>query len=767
MNRRMLRNVLLMVTLLAGTIMAQVGQTRTIRDLQEVPMDSLALMETLQSTARATLDDTPYAIRNDTVRVTGIVLVKPRVLTYTLARYNIFIQDTATGAVWAGLNVLTNDTSAAAQTTGITALDSGDVVTVTGRALEFGSQPNSLTEIYIYNASGTAAFTSPVAIDVHASLPRPLPVELPVDSFSTGTTPRITAGEKYEGMYVVIRDVTVNSISVSNGDFTFVDANGNQMRMYDGSGWYTLRGHRFSNSRYNPPPVGTKLAYIRGVILPQSRSGTAGEYTIMPLYPGPRELNGSQYPGDILIDKFAPSITEVSKSPGVPLSTTPVNVTFRAKDLNTNGDVDSAFVYYRGATSGPFTAVKITRAPGDSLYRGTIPTYANNATVSWFAGAFSAGQFGMFPDSTAPYFYPIKDAGLTIYDLQFTPYTNSNGPFTNDTVTVAGTIYADTSDITEVSSGRSRLWMTQGVGAWRGIPIYGSTAAVGIDTLMRGDSILATGIVRETNGRTIIQVLSRTLVTRGVTIHNPNTISISGSGSVSYELSNPPTSGNRTFEQWEGTLVRLTNVYMVNRNADNPTGGASSNFGEFMVSSTNLPSSNARFGIRVDDNGHNLYYADTSSGYPIATAGNPWASNTRPANGVLIPLGSRIATLDAVFDYSFSFYKLQPRTDADFGTITGVVEQVSEVPGGYALEQNYPNPFNPSSSIRYTIPAAAKVQLAIYNVLGQQVATLVDTDQAAGSYTVTFDASRLSTGTYFYTLRVGDFMSTRKMTLIK
>jgi hypothetical protein len=763
----MLRNVLVGVIVLAGSMMAQVGQTRTIRELQEVPMDSLALMESLQSTARTSLDDTPYAIRNDTVRVTGIVLVRPRVLTYTLARYNIFIQDTTTGAVWAGLNVLTNDTSAAAQTTGITALDSGDVVTVTGRALEFGSQPNSLTEMYIYNASGTAAFTSPVAIDVHASFARPAPLELTVDSFSIGTTPRITSGEKYEGMYVIIRNVTVNSINVSNGDFTFVDANGNQMRMYDGSGWYTLRGHKISGSRYSPPPVGTKLAYIRGVILPQARSGTAGEYTIMPLYPGPREQTGSTYPGDILIDKFAPSITEVTKSPGVPLSSTPVSVSFRAKDLNTNSDVDSAFVYYRGASSGPFTSVKLTLAVGDSLYRGVIPTFPNNSLVSWFAGAFSGGQFGMFPDSTAPYFYPIRDAGLTIYDLQYTPYTNSNGPFTNDTVTVAGTIYADTSDITEVSSGRPRLWMTQGIGAWRGIPIYGTTAAVGIDTLMKGDSIIATGIVRETNSRTILQVLSRTLAARGMSIHDPNSISISGSGSVSYELGNPPTNGNRTFEQWEGTLVRVTNVYVVNRNADNPTGGASNNFGEYMVSSTNLPSSNSRFGIRVDDNGHNLYYADTSSAYPIATAGNPWASNTRPANGILIPLGSKIASLTAVFDYSFSFYKLQPRTNADFGTITGVVEQVSEVPGGYALEQNYPNPFNPSSTISYTIPAAAKVQLSVYNVLGQQVATLVDSDQAAGSYTVTFDASRLSTGTYFYTLRVGDFMSTRKMTLIK
>lgn len=767
MKTRWLLTVILLLALLAGSVVAQVGQVRTIRELQEVSLDSLALMQTLQGTARAQLDDTPYSIRNDTVRVTGIVLVKPRILTYTLARYNIFIQDTATGAIWAGLNVLTNDTSAAAQTTGITALDSGDVVTVTGRVLEFGSQPNSLTEIYLYNASGTAAFTTPVAIEAHASLSRPEPIELPIDTFAVGTSPRPLSAEKYEGMYVTVKNVTVNSINVANGDFTFVDDNGNQMRMYDGSGWYTLRGHKISGSRYAPPPVGTKLSYIRGIILPQSRSGTAGDYTIMPLYPGPQQQLSSTYPGDIKIDKFAPSITQLTKRPGVPTSATPVAIAFKAQDLNTAGPVDSAFVYYRNGTSGPYTRLKLDMAIGDSLYRGEIPAFANNTYVSYFAAAYAAGGFGMFPDSTAPYFYPIKDAGLSIYDLQWTPYSNGRGPFTSDTVTVAGKIYADTSDIYEVSSGRPRLWMTQAAGAWRGMPIYGATAAVGIDTLVRGDSIVATGIVLESNGRTILQVLSRNLAARGVALPGPNAISISGAGSVSYELSNPPTEGNPTFEQWEGTLVSLANVYVVARNADNPTGGASSNFGEFMISSTNLPSSNSRFGIRVDDNGHHLYYADTSASYPLASPSNPWASNTRPANGILIPLTSKIASLTAVFDYSFSFFKLQPRTNADFGTITGIVEQVSEVPAGFELEQNFPNPFNPSSTIRYSLPASARVELRVYNVLGQLVASLVDLDQTAGVYTVTFDASRLSTGTYIYQLRAGEFVTAKKMVLVK
>ena len=748
--------VVLTATLAVLVPAQQVGQTRTIRELNEVPADSLAKMETLQSAASTRLDDTPYVITNDTVRVTGVVLVRPRLLTYTLARYNIFIQDTTTGEVFAGLNVLTNDTSSTAQQTGITALDSGDVVTVTGRALEFGSQPNSLTEMYIYSTSAPA-FTSPVLIEAGASIPRPAPRELTVDSFALGTTPRISSGEKYEGMYIVVRNVTVNSVDLSSGRFTFVDSAGNQMGIYDGSGYYTLRGHKISGSRYAPPPVGTKLLYVRGVILPQPRTGTAGEYTIMPLYPGPNELTGSSYPGDIKIDKFAPSITLLKKTPGVPKSTDSVTISFKAVDLNNaGGPVDSAFIFYRNATSGPYTKVKLTLAGGDSLYRSKIPPYANSSYVSYFAAAYAGGGFGMFPDSTVPYFYVIRDAGLTIYDVQWTPYVNGQGPFTGDTVQVSGIVSADTSDIREISGGRPRIWMAQEAGNWRGIAMYGSSAGVGLDTLRRGDSVTVTAVSLETNSRSVLNVLSMTLNSRDNTVPAVTQIGISGGGSVSYELSNPPVNGNPTFEQWEGVLVRAVNAYVVNRNADNPLEGSGSNFGEFMISSNNYTNAFSRFGLRVDDNGTHRYYADTSASY-----------TAKPSDAILLPIGLKIDTLKAIFDYSFSFYKLEPRKDDDFGNFTTSVFMEDAVPGTYALSQNFPNPFNPATSIRYTIPMSAHVSLRVFNILGQEVASLVNQDMAAGSYLVQFEASRLTTGVYFYQLRAGDFSSVKKMVLVK
>ena len=95
------------------------------------------------------------------------------------------------------------------------------------------------------------------------------------------------------------------------------------------------------------------------------------------------------------------------------------------------------------------------------------------------------------------------------------------------------------------------------------------------------------------------------------------------------------------------------------------------------------------------------------------------------------------------------------------------VEADINLPLTFSLEQNYPNPFNPTTTIKYSIPMDVSVRLDVYNILGQQVANLVNDYEKAGNYEVMFHGGNLSSGTYFYILKTGTYAETRKMMLIR
>ena len=95
------------------------------------------------------------------------------------------------------------------------------------------------------------------------------------------------------------------------------------------------------------------------------------------------------------------------------------------------------------------------------------------------------------------------------------------------------------------------------------------------------------------------------------------------------------------------------------------------------------------------------------------------------------------------------------------------VRTTEQIPQKFELAQNFPNPFNPSTDISYTIGKAGNVTLKVYNMLGQEVATLVNGFQTANTYKVNFNASNLSSGVYLYELSTGSSVSTKKMVLMK
>jgi hypothetical protein len=131
-----------------------------------------------------------------------------------------------------------------------------------------------------------------------------------------------------------------------------------------------------------------------------------------------------------------------------------------------------------------------------------------------------------------------------------------------------------------------------------------------------------------------------------------------------------------------------------------------------------------------------------------------------------------IVDTDTSYTIASDFGSINPKfySQWNYDLHKPILTSVQPLPGvvkAFALEQNYPNPFNPSTTIEFSIPLSAQVQLKVYNILGQEVATLVNENLKVGRHSVTFDASRLASGLYLYKINAGSFVSTKKMLLLK
>jgi hypothetical protein len=167
-------------------------------------------------------------------------------------------------------------------------------------------------------------------------------------------------------------------------------------------------------------------------------------------------------------------------------------------------------------------------------------------------------------------------------------------------------------------------------------------------------------------------------------------------------------------------------------------------------------------------------------GWSVGSVSVPLGDSTGSGGGIGgadgVPNGTILAKCDVAEVIVYNVALTAPQrsgietylaTKYGFST-SGVVEDHSgNVPDRFVLEQNYPNPFNPSTTIRYDLPFTTVVRLAVFDELGQQVATLVQGEQAAGVHEVRFDASGLSSGVYIYRLSAGQFVQAHKLILLR
>ncbi|MCI0715771.1 MAG: T9SS type A sorting domain-containing protein [Chlorobi bacterium] len=181
---------------------------------------------------------------------------------------------------------------------------------------------------------------------------------------------------------------------------------------------------------------------------------------------------------------------------------------------------------------------------------------------------------------------------------------------------------------------------------------------------------------------------------------------------------------------------------------------------------------NVTFVSGVGGSGDNFIQCklDDSAATPITSGSAPFTGTWRPTSP-LTPLngqpvnGSWVLQISDLVAGDSGFLRAWC-IQVTYQTLVGGI-QTTEIPNYYSLSQNYPNPFNPSTTIRFSVPKNTNVTLKVYDVLGKEVAVLVNELKQAGFHTVDFDASHLASGIYFYKIEAGDFNSVKKMILVK
>jgi hypothetical protein len=149
----------------------------------------------------------------------------------------------------------------------------------------------------------------------------------------------------------------------------------------------------------------------------------------------------------------------------------------------------------------------------------------------------------------------------------------------------------------------------------------------------------------------------------------------------------------------------------------------------------------------------NTSWTSNSTIYSTAASGMTWHQHVDNGTGCSLTGGSAQST--------------RPNICMQMNMVVGNEITSSEIPVVFSLAQNYPNPFNPVTAIKYTVPKQNLVKLVIYDIIGREVTTLVNEVKQPGNYSVSFDASNLASGVYFYRMVAGDFTDVKKMVLIK
>ncbi len=463
---------------------------------------------------------------------------------------------------------------------------------------------------------------------------------------------------------------------------------------------------------YDAPPVGAFIEEITGWLYHHNYYSTLG---LGWYYIEPLDASW------IVVGGIPPVISGTMRDPGAPTSSDDVTVSAEITD-DSGVDASNVFVHYRlGLEGGDFTEILMT-TEDDTLYEAVIPSQAEGSVVAYFLSAMDdSGGVSVDPDtSRSLYFYYVKDEALTPYEVQYTPYASGNSPYEGYEVTISGICTADTQFY-------NAYYIQADAGPWQGIMVYDDSF-----TPLMGDELQVSGTVQEYYELTQIgDVTDVQVISSGNPIPDPILLSTVDFG--------PDTPGS---EQYEGVLLR---------------------FEEAMITDVDLG-----YGEWRMDDGSGPCHVDDRADYP-------YTADPEDTVSTLLEEGWGFTYIIGIGDFTYSEYKIQPRSADDFGDYYNMPADEGDprlVPM-FALRPCFPNPAGPAgTTISYHLPQNTRTQLVMYNAKGQVMSVLVDTVQPAGRHTVTWDGTdaqgnEVPTGVYMYRLKAGPEIASRKVLLVR
>jgi len=650
----------------------------------------------------------------DTVRFDGIVLFDPRMYGLSTSRKATVLSTDTFGRPWGGVEVMcepsgTGKTLAQLlnETKFYDNMKPGTKVRVTGVIRTFrGTAPvgtrQGQTQVNMIKASPLWE-NGVELLDLDPKMVTATPIR--VDSLMTGNASigqvqNKISGEQWEGSYVELQNVTVFSRQASGSRWfwSVADDNGNAIDLGDFSGWFRNDNNADSllpAGRFTPPLIGTKISFIRGVIV-ESAIGGQYRFTINPLMPN--DLGPISY--------SPPTVASRERFPA--MATSSDSVAVLVKIQQGSAKVANVKLFHTvGYSNTSFDSITLTRNtfPNDTMvYYGYIPQRNNNDLVKYFIRPTDInGFYTSSPDTFGSYnAYMVSDAGVkTIQDIQFSPYPNNQTIWHNDSlggVDVRGIVTS-----TDMTQGTTNILTIQNGTDLNSAIIVNRKVGDVTSAWKVGDSISLTNFkVVESFGMTTLNNIAGTIISSGNTLPAAITFDIDSIAKVSAS-----SQIRSSLCPYEGMLMNFNDVYVVNTNADAP-----SPFGEFLIN----PDMSKTTGLRVDD---------------ISTKLPDNFNNNLVQNQFM-------KHAKGIFILSFSNWKLEPRdsNDLDFSGAPDTEKPVITLTGN-----------NPDSLVlngTYTEPGFTAMDNKDGDITANVVRTSGIDATKAGSYIISYVVSDMA-----------------------